>query len=94
MFQSGIFDEKDHLLQRITRKDHLQKKLPKKITFLWQQDVPNDTWHLPLLIVAAGPGTTVPGGTLGGRPAPFAGAEAVHRRWRQDGMPLLSRSIF
>jgi hypothetical protein len=73
----GIFDKKDHLHQRIARKDHLQKKMPKKTTFLWRQGVPSDTWHLPPLIMAARPAATVPGGTLGSWPGPLAGVEAV-----------------
>jgi hypothetical protein len=51
----GIFDEKDHLLQWIAGKDHLQKKISKKTILLWRQDVPSDTWHLPPVMLAAGP---------------------------------------
>jgi hypothetical protein len=35
--------------------------------FIWWQDVPGDTWHLPPLLVAAGPADALTGGTLRGQ---------------------------
>jgi hypothetical protein len=66
------FDRKNHMPQRIARKDHVRNKLPKRTTSLWRQNVPGNTWHLPPVIVAAEPAAALHGGTLGGKTAPLA----------------------
>jgi hypothetical protein len=40
-------------------------KLSKKTTCEWRHGLPDDTWHLPLQLVAAGPAAFTYGGTLG-----------------------------